>query len=219
MKKGLFGGSFDPIHLGHLRCAEEIREIFDLDEIFFIPAGRQPLKADREATPFNHRAAMVRLAIEGNPHFTLSETENRRDGMSYSIDTVREFLEGRGSQGKWEPYFIMGQDAFEDITLWRDWEDLLKLCNIVVMTRPGFSFPHIEEILPPETATLYRFDDSKQCFRGEKGTSIFFRRLTELEISSTDIRNRRAEGKSIRYLVPEKVFDYIESKGLYRTEG
>jgi nicotinate-nucleotide adenylyltransferase len=213
MKRGLFGGSFDPVHLGHLRCAEEIRELFGLDQILFIPAARQPLKTEQQPVGFHHRAVMARLAVEGNPAFVVSERENRRDGPSYSIDTVNEFLREQSPGDRL--YFIMGRDAFMDITRWKDWRNLMNRCDIVVMTRPGTGAADAGDSPPPEIASEYSYDDEEQCFRGERGGNLYFRRLTLLDISATDIRNRLAVGRSIRYLVPETVAAYIKANGLY----
>lgn len=213
MKRGLFGGSFDPVHLGHLRCAEEIRELFALDEIVFIPAARQPLKTGQQPAAFHHRAVMTRLAVEENPSFIVSERENRRDGLSYSIDTVQAFLREQSSDDRL--YFIMGRDAFQDITRWKDWRDVMRRCDIIVMTRPGVGPTDAGDAPPSEIASEYRYDDRAQCFRGEHGGNLYFRRLTLLDISSTDIRNRLAAGRSIRYLVPETVAAYLKANGLY----
>ena len=195
------------MHLGHLRCAEEILELFSLDRIIFIPARVQPLKTDRAISPFHHREQMIRLAIEGNPSFSISDTENRRGGRSYSIETVRHFLDN--SPDGAELYFILGQDAFHEIPMWKEWKELLRLCNFVVMTRPGYEAKSLDSVLPPDFASLFQYDSTADCFRGSVGNSIFFRRLTLLDISSTDIRNRVKAGASIRYLVPDPVRDYI----------
>ena len=140
MKWGLFGGTFDPIHIGHLRCAEEMLEIFDLNRIIFVPASRPPHKLNAAITPFYHREQMIRLAIEGNPAFSFSDVENRREGTSYSVETV-EYLLDKYRLENLELYFILGQDAFHAIRTWKDWERLLLLCHFAVMTRPGLREP------------------------------------------------------------------------------
>jgi len=217
MKWGLLGGTFDPIHFGHLRCAEEIRESFGLEKILFVPAARPPLKRN-EITPFADRLKMIRLAIRRNPAFEVSAAEGRRKGRSYSIDTVRHFLDIHGKA--LELFFILGQDAFQDIRLWKDWEELLSLCHFVVMTRPGYEEREtLRGILTPDLAARYRYVRSRNAFRGPSGTFIFFRSVTFLDISSTEIRKRLASGKSVRYLVPRRVIDYIFKKSLYQTES
>ncbi len=214
MKWGLLGGTFDPIHLGHLRCAEEVREILGLEKILFVPAARPPLKR-KEITPFPDRLKMIRLAVSGNPAFEVSGLEGRRKGRSYSIDTVRHLLElhGKGL----ELFFILGQDAFQDIRLWKDWEELLSLCHFVVMTRPGYGKEDLHDILTPDLAARYRYTRTRKGFRSPAGTFIFFRSVTFLDISSTDIRKRLAEGRSVHYLLPQRVIDYIVRKSLYQT--
>ncbi len=207
MKYGLFGGTFDPVHLGHLRCAEEVLGLFGLDRVIFIPAGIQPLKTERDITPFLHRQQMLRLAIGGNPSFEISDIESKREGKSYSIQTVKHFLET--SQEGTDLYFILGQDAFQGLPMWREWEELIRLCNFIVMTRPGYETKGLGRIFPGDTASLFKYDSLSDSFKGPGGFSIFFRELTLLGISSTDIRYLTSQGRSIRYLVPDPVRDYI----------
>lgn len=214
MKWGLFGGTFDPIHTGHLRCAVEVREIFDLDRIIFIPAAQQPLKTGKDITPFHHRELMVKLAVEANPSFSVSDIENRRGGTSYSIDTVKYFL--TNSPEDPELYFILGQDAFHDIHRWKEWEQLLLLCNFIVMTRPGYEVRDLSDILPDYATSQFHFNKNTGAFTGTTGKSIYFKRLTFLEISSTGIRNRTKNGQSILYLVPDSVRQYISENSLYK---
>ncbi len=213
MKWGLFGGTFDPIHLGHLRCAQEILEILALDRVCFVPSCRPPLKALPEVSPFEHRLRMVHAAIAGNPGFEADDIEARRKGKSYSIDTVRELLAKRGP----ELFFILGQDAFDDIRKWKAWEEFLTLCHFVVMTRPGYSDGGLERAFPPEISSRFRNLPGRGDYAGPGGKSILFRKVTYLDISSSDIRERIRAGKSIRYLVPDPVRDYIKSRKLYST--
>lgn len=217
MKWGLLGGTFDPVHLGHLRCSEEILELFDLDKIILIPASRQPLKAEKSVTPFVHRKEMVRLSIEGNASLSLSEMENEREGKSYSVDTVSHFL--KNYKEITDLYFIVGQDAFQEIQLWKDWKRLLSLCNFVVMTRPGYETRGLADLFPPDFASQFRYNMSLDGYEGPTGHFVFFRRLTFLDISSTDIRERVQRGASILYLVPDTVSDYIKKTSLYRQKS
>ncbi len=214
MRLGLLGGTFDPIHLGHLRCAEEILEIFELEKIIFVPASRPPLKTRRDITPFEHRIEMIRLATSGNRSFSVSGIENRREGKSYSIETVSYFLKEYGKE--LTLYFLLGQDAFQEIEMWKDWKELLLLCNFVIMTRPGYEVKGMEEILPYNFASHFRYIKDTNGFKGPTGNSIFFREVTLLGISSGGIRERVKSGKSIRYIVPEPVCDYISEHLLYR---
>ena len=214
MKWGLLGGTFDPAHTGHLRCAAEILEIFNLNRILFLPASRPPHKLDADITSFYHREQMVRAAIEGNPAFSFCDVENRRDNTSYSVETVDYIL--KKYMENLELYFILGQDAFHAIQTWKDWERLLLMCNFVVMTRPGYENKGLEAILPAEFASRFSFDHATNGFKGPTGHTIFFREVTFLDISSSDVRRRVKEGKSIAYLVPDAVRHYIVKNMLYR---
>jgi nicotinate-nucleotide adenylyltransferase len=212
MKWGLLGGTFDPVHFGHLRCAQEILEILGLDKICFIPSSRPPLKTRPELTPFTDRLVMAGMAVADHPSFTVTDIENMREGPSYTIDTVRELLK----IPRMEPYFILGQDAFTDIRKWKDWEDFLQLSNFVIMTRPGYDNRGLEPALSSRIASEFVYHRQGDAYIGSGGKSLFFRAVTFLDISSTDIRNRVRTARSIRYLVPESVRSYIELKGLYR---
>jgi nicotinate-nucleotide adenylyltransferase len=214
MKWGLFGGTFDPIHIGHLRCASEMREIFDLNRIVFVPAARPPHKLNAAITSFYHREQMIRLAIEGNPEFSFSDVENQREKTSYSVETV-EYLLDKYHLEKLDLYFILGQDAFHAIRTWKDWERLLLMCNFAIMTRPGYTHQGLEEILSPEFASRFTYDEAVRGFRGPTGHMIFFREVTFLDIASSNIRKRVQEGKDVRYLITDEVRHYIMKNSLY----
>ncbi len=211
MKYGLFGGAFDPVHFGHLRCAQDILEMLRLDRICFMPAARPPLKQSADMVSFEDRFRMVELAIAGNDAFEASDLENRRPGLSYTIDTVRELLQEKGPN----LYNIIGQDAFADIRKWKHWDILLASCHFVVMTRPGYNAGALEPALPSGFAGRYRYDASEDAFLGPEGKAILFRDVTFLDISSTDIRNRLRNGQSVRYLLPDAVRTYIAEAKLY----
>jgi nicotinate-nucleotide adenylyltransferase len=214
MKWGLLGGTFDPIHVGHLRCAEEVREMFGLDRIVFIPAARPPHKSDGEISAFAHREQMVRLAIENNPHFACSDVENRREGHSYSIETVSYFQEQYPKD--LDIYFVVGQDAFQAIQTWKEWERLLVMCHFVVMTRPGYENRGLAGIVPSSFAEKFTYREEDRRFLGPRGSSIYFREVSFLDISSSRIRQAVGEGRSIKYLVPDSVIHYLLQQGLYR---
>jgi nicotinate-nucleotide adenylyltransferase len=214
MKWGLLGGTFDPIHLAHLRCAEEILENFRLDRIVFIPSATPPLKHGPGITAYEHRERMVRFAVEGNPAFAFSDIENRREGRSYTVDTIGYFRETFGKE--LEIFFIMGQDAFDDIQRWKSWKRLLSLCHFVIMTRPGWHKGTLRRALPPGEAARFRYDRKARAYRGPRGNHLFFTCVTPLDIESSNIRQRVTSGRSIRYLVPEAVREYIERQGLYK---
>jgi len=214
MKWGILGGTFDPIHIGHLRCAEEIREEFALDRVLFIPASRPPHKDSPAVTSFAGRARMVQLAIAGQPAFFFSDLEYKRRGMSYSVETVAELLSRH--PGKLSLYFIMGQDAFQTIQNWKDWDKLLLSCHTVVITRPGYQNADLAALLPPAFAGQFRYDPATDGYRGPTGQTVFFRRVSFLDVSSSDLRTRIKAGRSVRYLVPDAVLDYIAAEGCYR---
>jgi nicotinate-nucleotide adenylyltransferase len=214
-KWGLFGGTYDPVHIGHLRCAVEMLEIFNLNRIIFVPASRPPHKLDAAITPFYHREQMVRLAIEGNPVFSFSDVEKEREGVSYSVETV-EYILDKYRLDNIELYFILGQDAFHAITTWKDWERLLLMCHFAVMTRPGYVNMGLDEILGDKTSARFCYEADVDGFRGPTGHFIYFREVTFLDIASSNVRNRVKVGKDIRYLVPEEVRHYIERNELYR---
>ena len=214
MKWGLMGGTFDPIHLAHLRCAQDILEDYGLDRVVFIPSATPPLKHGPGISPYEHRERMVRLALEGNPAFAFSDVENRREGRSYTVDTIGYFRETFGEE--LEIFFILGQDAFADIRRWKDWRRLLTLCHFIVMSRPGWARGALRRALPPAYASRFAYDRKARGYRGPSGSLIAFAPVTALAIGATDIRERVKQGRSIRYLVPDAVREYIEKHGLYR---
>ena len=214
MKIGLFGGTFDPIHWGHLRNAEEVREAFSLDRLLFIPAGTPPHKKRGAAASARDRLEMVRRAIAKNPGFALSAVELSRAGKSYSIDTVRDFAKSRGTKDSL--YFILGLDAFLDIGSWKGFEEIFRLCHCVITSRPGSGNSLSLGCMPVAARKLFCYDRRQKIFRHKSGTKLFFFKLTDIAISASDIRNRVKKGKSIRYLVPLEVESYIKKRGLYR---
>ena len=214
MKIGLFGGTFDPIHWGHLRNAEEVREAFSLDRLLFIPTGEPPHKKRGAATSAPNRLEMVRLAIRKNPGFALSTVEVSRPGKSYSIDTVRYFARTRRAKDSF--YFILGYDAFADIGSWRDFREIFQLCNFIVTSRPGNAKSMSLKRMPVAVRRLFCYDPERKLYRHESGTKLFFFKLTDIAISASDIRGRLRKGRSIRYLLPSEVETYIKRRGLYR---
>ena len=189
-KVGLFGGSFNPPHLGHLIVAEEVLSALELDRILFIPAHIPPHK--ESDIPSKERYEMTGIAISGNPRFQLSDVEMKRGGISYTADTLREL---RDVFREVEFYLIMGADEFAEIENWREPEAVLSLATVVVMRRPGCDVGGV----------------------GQKYSGRFLRvDVPLIEISSSDIRRKVKEGRSITYLVPLGVEEYIRQKGLYR---
>jgi nicotinate-nucleotide adenylyltransferase len=214
MRIGLFGGTFDPIHWGHLRSAEEVREELLLDRVIFIPTAIPPHKQGQTITPARDRLAMVRLAVKKNPGFAVSTVEIRRRGPSYSIDTLRHFASKHNGQDAY--YFILGIDAFHDIGSWKDFKQLFSFCDFVVTSRPSTGDANPLRRAPVAVRNLFCYDSKKKTYRHRSGAYLHFVKLTDIAISASEIRRRVASEKSIRYLVPLEVEAYIYKRGLYR---
>jgi len=194
---GILGGTFDPIHIGHLILAEQAWEQLGLEKVLFIPAADPPHKADDAVTDARHRFEMVRLALEANEHFECSRIELDRPGPSYSIDTVRQIRrETRSDIGL---YLLVGADEARDFMSWRDPYGIQECASVVVANRPGLS---TEEVLG--------------SLRSDLAARFTTLQMPGVDISSTDIRGRVRQGRSITYLVPDAVGAYIQQKGLYR---
>ena len=197
-KIGIMGGTFDPIHTGHLVIAEAVRIEYGLEKILFIPTANPPHKQHFRVTPAIHRYIMTVMATYSNPHFYVSPIEMEKKGISYTIDTLRALIEKYGD--KTEFYFITGTDVIQGLSTWKEIDQLLDLCYFIAAARPGCicSLDHV----------IKEF--------GMKGRQRIRRLPTpELEISSTDIRERVRQGRSIKYIVPESVESYIFKEGLY----
>ena len=192
---GLLGGTFDPVHTGHLLIAEVARHTLSLDQVVFIPAGDPPHKGGT-VTPSEHRYAMTLLATASNEAFVVSRRELERPGPSYSLTTIQEYRGEIGEEG--ELFFIAGMDAVLEIRTWYRWEEVLRECRFAALGRPGFEMSAFLPELPEE-------------LRGR----IDLLSAPALDVSSTDIRERVGHGEPIRYLVPEPVEVYIRKHGLY----
>jgi len=213
MKTGILGGTFNPIHYAHLRIAEEVREVCGLDRILFLPAATPPHKEVAGDMAFAHRLAMVETAIADNPFFAVSDLENRRPGKSYSVHTL-EILQEEYPRDDF--YFIIGMDSFRDLSTWKAYARLFELAHIVVASRPGITGAEPASLLPVAIRGDFCYHDSAQNLRHRSGNQVIFLEETFLDISSTDIRHLIARGRSIRYLLPPAVAEYIHKKGLYR---
>jgi nicotinate-nucleotide adenylyltransferase len=213
MRLGLFGGTFNPIHHGHLRAGIEIREAFDLERVLYLPAAVPPHKEVQGLLPFAERLKMVRLAVAGQKHLQASDAERKNPGKSYSIRTVQYFHRTLPREG--ELFFILGLDAFLEITSWKEYRRLFTLCHFIVLDRPGYSRRHLGDFLYREISPDFTADPRQGRYRHPGGLSVYFRPVTRLEISSTFIRRLRREGRSIRFLVPEAVEEYLIKKGFY----
>lgn len=192
MRIGILGGTFNPIHNAHLVVAAEVAQGFSLDKIIFVPSYLPPHKNDPDIAPSQDRFQMCLLATKSNPSFSVSSLELERGGKSYSIETVKEFLNIYGEDTKL--YFITGADAILEISTWKDIEELFQLCEFIVASRPGFQTDKIDKHVLERTHLI---------------------KVPALDISSTDIRRRVREGRNIKYLVPEEVEEYIYKHKLY----
>ncbi len=201
MKIGVLGGSFDPVHIGHLAIAEEAREVFGLDRVAFVPAARPPHKGAVTAAPASRRLRMVELAIAGNPWFLVSDIEMRRDGPSYTIDTLEEIQKMYPDMSV---YFVVGADSLAELHSWHRAAELVNRFDFIIVGRPGAPAVEkgmLEEQFGREAAARLDMHYLKSGF---------------FDLSATEIRKRTAAGRSIRYLVPAAVERYILAKGLYR---
>jgi nicotinate-nucleotide adenylyltransferase len=200
MRVGIFGGTFDPIHLGHLAVARSIQSSLGLDNVIFIPAGQPWLKADTPVSRVKDRVQMLRLALARRRAFELSTIEADRPGPSYTVDTMETLQRQLGSDA--DLFFLLGSDALMDIAKWKEPQRLMKLCQLVAFARPGFGLPAIEALEAAVPGVSQR---------------VVFVEVPQVNVRATDIRRRAAEGRSIQRLVPRAVERYILEYGLYKA--
>jgi len=200
MNIGVMGGTFDPVHIGHLAVAEEARARLNMAEILFVPAGQPWLKADTYISPAEHRINMLRLAIADKPYFKLSTMEIERAGASYAVDTAAE-LKGQLDAAD-ELFFILGWDSLTELPQWREPQRLIEICHLVVAPRPGYSAPDLKKL--------------EVAIPGLSQRALILDK-PEVDISASEIRERVARGLSIRHLVPQPVNRYIKKHKLYIT--
>lgn len=205
---GLFGGTFNPIHFGHLRLALEIQEAFHLDEVIFIPAGIPPHRAIPHVSG-QHRADMIRLAIAAQPHFVLSTYEIEKNTPCYSVETLRYF---RTIYPDAMFFLFLGMDAFLGLPQWHQWESLFDLTHFIVATRSGYAFPHTWEWITPRLVQK----EAIVAETSQKTGLIYPYHFTELAISATKIRTLLKTHHSIHYLLPKEVINYIQAHHLYQ---
>jgi nicotinate-nucleotide adenylyltransferase len=201
MRLGLFGGSFDPVHFGHLLLAEYCREQCGLEQVWFLPAAVPPHKQGRELSPGETRAEMLELAIAGHEHFAVNRYEIDRGGVSYTVETLRHF---RSESSQWELFLPMGADMLHDLPNWRESAEVCRLATPVVVCRPGEKEPDIGALAP--LVSPERIDEIRRHLVT----------MPEIGLSGTEIRRRVHEGRSIRYQTPRAVGMYIQTHGLYR---
>ena len=209
---GLLGGTFNPIHFGHLRMAQELAETLQLSEVRFIPSANPPHKTAPEVSA-EHRAEMVKIAIADNPLFKLDACEVSREGASYTIDTLISLREASGA--KTALCLFMGSDAFIKLDTWHRWQELLNYCHIVLVQRPNLSpeNPKLPELL--ETLLHTHYTENASDLSAKNAGFIHMQQITALDISSTKIREMLKNEQAPRYLMPEKVIDYIKQHHLY----
>lgn len=211
----LFGGTFDPIHAGHIAVAQAAQRRFHLDAIYFIPSARPPHKTKTSLTPFVHRYAMVVLACMGHPGFVPSVAEAEMDGATphvyYTIDTVRRFRRVHPDD---HLYFIVGADQFLELPTWKSYESLLESCDFVIASRPGFKLDALRLVIPPEK--LARAGESHAQKIALRKSTVHLLTTVSSHVSSTEIRDRLEKQRNIHGLVPERVEEYIQGQALYR---
>ena len=216
LKLGILGGTFNPIHYGHLAAADEVRERLKLNKILFIPSYLPPHKQEEDIPSAAQRFEMVRLAAAGNPNFETSDIEIKRRGKSYTIDTIEALYTTYPGA---EFNFITGIDTFLEIQTWKDWEKLFSLCSFVVLSRPGYLFSDLVKIafMKQSERELGKLDRGElaQTVVRSGALTVFLEMIALYDISSTDIRRRVKEGRSIKYHLPEAVEIYIMKNRLY----
>jgi nicotinate-nucleotide adenylyltransferase len=211
---GLYGGTFDPVHVGHLEVARRVSQLFEIEKVIFIPAQMAPHKIGRPVTEPIHRYAMLALATQNDPQLTISSFELDNPDRRYTVDTVEHFQ--RTLDKETELFFIMGADSWSEITTWREWERLLTMTNHIVVTRPGF-----EPVTTHVGAVGERIVDlrgtSTKAAPGRRPPGIFFTDVVMKDVSATRIRRLASEGRSeeLSDLLPPPVLDYIKKYGIY----
>lgn len=202
MKTGILGGTFDPVHRGHLEIAREARVSQELSKVVFIPVGQPVIKPNHLITPSRHRLEMLRLAVAGIPDFSVSDIEIKRSGPSYTVDTLTQLRNSSNTDN--ELFFILGWDSLMQMPEWREPERLIELCSLIAIPRPGCSRPDMEKLetsIPGITRRTVLLDKPL------------------LDISASEIREKAARGEAIDHLVPVPVAEYIRKHGVYKTKG
>ncbi|MFD0362946.1 nicotinate-nucleotide adenylyltransferase [Nocardia sp. GCM10030253] len=200
-KLGVMGGTFDPIHHGHLVAASEVANRFDLDEVIFVPTGQPWQKADKQVSPAEDRYLMTVIATASNPRFSVSRADIDRGKVTYTVDTLREM---RSKHPDAELYFITGADALSNILTWQDWAELFELAKFVGVSRPGYEL---------------NADHLAEHLRGLPVDAVTMIEIPALAISSSECRRRAAENRPVWYLVPDGVVQYISKRHLYVPAG
>ena len=214
-KIGLFGGSFNPVHLGHLRAAEEIRELLSLDKVIFIPTSVHPLKQSSNIPDGKKRFQMLKLAIRDNPDFEVSEVELKREGPSYTIDTLK-YYSNRYKNNQF--YFIIGNENLASIDRWKQYEDLFRYSNFAVIKRPGVKSGKGNSPLPLKLKRTFKLKKSQKditIYEHKSSKKLIFLNIRGIRISSTRVRKLIREKKSVKYFIPNNLNTYILKNNLY----
>lgn len=214
MRLGVFGGTFNPIHVGHLRAVIEVQETFTLDRLLLIPSANPPHKGAEDIAAAEDRLQMVRLAVQGLPSLEASAVELARSGLSYTIETLQYFHNYFGPESV--IHFVVGVDAFSEITTWKSYHQLFATAHFIVMTRPGSTLNNLERFIHTHISRDYQYDTTASRYGHPRWCSIFCLNITHLDISATQIREWIRQGRSIRFLVPATVEAFIKTRGLYR---
>lgn len=210
---GIFGGTFDPVHWGHLRAAEEVAERLELERVLFVPSARPPHKSGGGVAPASRRVAWVRAAVADNPRFDVDALEIERGGRSYSVDTLREIGARLAPE---RPVFVIGCDAFAEIDTWREPAAILELAHFAVMTRPRTDGSTLRDWLPAALADAVELAaDGLAGHHRDSGAELRLLDIPALDVSSSDVRRRLREGRSVRYLLPETIRRDVEESGIY----
>jgi nicotinate-nucleotide adenylyltransferase len=209
---GLFGGTFDPIHYGHLRTAFELLQALKLSQVRFLPTGNPPHR-ELPLAPAELRLQMVRAAVAGQPGFVVDDRETRRQGLSYSVDTLTDL---RADYPQHPLCLLLGMDAFLGLPTWHRWREIFDLCHVVVAHRPGWKAPMMG---PLGKLMVDRGTGSVRELQGALGGRIYVQAVTQLEIASTDLRAVVSSGQDLRYLVPDAVRDIIMGSGCYAARN
>ena len=210
---GILGGTFNPIHFGHLRIAQELADTLHLDTVRFIPAANPPHK-DAPAITAQHRATMVQLAIADNKTFMFDDKELQRTGASYTLDTLHSLRSELGAQASIT--LFMGSDAFTKFDTWHRWQEIIDLCHIALVQRPQLRGHEQKLSKTLETFLHNHYSENADDLHSQPSGFVTMRQVTALDISSTAIRNALQHGDSVRYLMPDNVIDYIAQHQLYR---
>lgn len=206
---GIFGGTFDPVHFGHLRPALEVQQTLELNEVRFIPAGQPPHREQPHATT-EQRLSMLQAAIDDQPGFMVDEREIHREGPSYMVETLTSL---RKELGQVPLCLILGYDAFLGLPRWHQWQQLIELCHLVITHRPGWNHDDLDGVLQ---SLQQQHEVTPEKLSGQAAGGLVFVPVTQLDISATGIREKIQAGQDIRYLLPDPVYEMIKEQQLYR---